>query len=68
MNTVDNVYDQEDYGFRGSFLKIIPTVIDDYTENKILNMQLENLRPQINIENNEKQYDERYQMDIIDYK
>ena len=31
-------------------------------------MQLENLRPQINIENNDKKYDERYQINIIDDK
>ena len=32
MNAGDNVDDQEDYGFRGSFFKIAPTVIDDYTK------------------------------------
>ena len=30
LNAVDNVDDQEDYGFTGSFFKISPTVIDDY--------------------------------------
>ena len=32
LNAGDNVDDQEDYGFRGSFFKIPPTVIDDYTK------------------------------------
>ena len=31
-------------------------------------MQLENLRPQRNIENNDKQYDEIYQINMIDDK
>ena len=31
-------------------------------------MQLEHLRPQINIDNNEKQFDERYQINMIDDK
>ena len=54
LNAGDNVDDKEDHGFRGSFFKIYPTVIDDYTKKKFLNMQLENLRPQRNIENNDK--------------
>ena len=45
FNAGDNVDSQEDYGFTGSFFKPPPTVIDDYTEKKYLNMQLENLRP-----------------------
>ena len=32
LNAGDNVEDQEDYGFTGSFLKIAPTVIDDSTK------------------------------------
>ena len=31
-------------------------------------MQLENLRPQINMDNNEKQSVERYQLNMIDDK
>ena len=31
-------------------------------------MQLENLRPQINVENNDKQSDEMYQINMIDDK
>ena len=31
-------------------------------------MQLENLRPQLNIENNVKKYDEIYQINVIDDK
>ena len=68
MNAGDNVDDQEDDGFRGSFFKIAPTAIYDYKKKKCLNMQLENLRPQRNIENNDKQSDERYQINIIDDK
>ena len=54
LNYGDNVDDQEDYGFIGSFFKISHTVIDDYTKKKYLNMQLENFIPQRNIENNKK--------------
>ena len=61
LNTGDNVDDQEDYGFTGSYFNISPTVIDDYTKKKILNMQLEHLRPMRNIETNDIQTDERYQ-------
>ena len=42
------------------------TVIDEYTEKKLMNMQLENLRSQINIENIDKQYDERNRIKMID--
>ena len=45
-----------------------PTVIYDYTKQKCLNMQLENLRPERNIDNNDKQTDERYQRNLIDDK
>ena len=68
LNAGDNVDDQEDFGFTGSYFKIAPTVIDDYTKNKFLNMQLENLRPMRNIENNDKQTDEGYQKNLIDNK
>ena len=33
-----------------------------------MNTQLENLRPQRNIDNNDKQSDKRYQINIIDDK
>ena len=66
LNAGDNVDDQEDYGFRGSFFKIALTVIDDYTKKKFLNIQLANSRPQINIDNNEKKSDEIYQINMID--
>ena len=68
LNSGDNIDDQEDCGFSGSFLKITPNVIDDYTKNKCLNTQLEHLGPQRNIENNYKQSDEIYQINIIDNK
>ena len=35
LNSGYNVDDQEYYGFRGSFLKIAPTVIDDYLKKQI---------------------------------
>ena len=68
MNIGDNVDDQEDYGFTELFFKIASTVIDDYTKHKCSNTQLEHLRPQINIENNDKQSDEIYQINMIDDK
>ena len=68
LNAGDDVDDKEDYGFRGSFFKISPTVIDDYTKKIFLDMQLENLRPQRNIENHDKQYDKRYQINMTDDK
>ena len=68
MNAGDNAEDQEYHGFRGSIFKIAPTVIDDYTKNKLLNMKLENLRPQRNIDNNDKEFDEIYPINMIDDK
>ena len=68
FDAVDNVDDQEDYGFRGSFFNIAPTVIDDYTKNQFLNIQLENLRPKRNIENNDQKYDKIYQINMTDEK
>ena len=68
MNAGDNADDKEYYGFTGHFFKIPSTVIYDYTKNKFLNMQQENLMRQINIENNDKQYDERYQINMIEDK
>ena len=53
FNAGDDVDDQEDYKFIGSYFKISPTIIDDYTKKKCLNMQQENLRPQRNTENND---------------
>ena len=68
FNSIDNVDDQEDYGFTESLFKIAPTVIDYCTKKKFLNMQPGHLRPQKNIENNDKQYYERYHINIIDDK
>ena len=65
LNTGDNVDDQEDYGFTGSYFNISPTVIDDYTKNKFLNMQLKHLRRMRNLDNNDKQTDERYQKFLL---
>ena len=61
LNYGGNVDNQKDYGFTGSFFKIIPTVIND-------NTQLENLKSQRNINNIYKQPDEINQINIIDYK
>ena len=58
LNSEDIVDYQEDCGFKGSFFKIAPIVIYYYTKKKFLNMQLERLRTQGYIENNNKQYDE----------
>ena len=58
LNYGGNVDNQKDYGFTGSFFKIIPTVIND-------NTQLENLKSQRNINNIDKHSDERYQINII---
>ena len=60
LNAGDNVDVQENVGFTGSYFKIAPTNIDDYTKINFLNMQQEKLRPQKDIENNDKQTDERY--------
>ena len=68
LNAGDDVDDQEYYRFRGSFFKTAPTVIDDYTKNKFLNMQLEHLRPKRNIENNDQKYDKIYQINMTDEK
>ena len=65
LNAGDNVDDQNYYEFTGSFFNPSPTVIYEYTKSKQMNMQLENLRPQINIDNNDKQSDERYQINMI---
>ena len=65
LNAVGNVDDHEYYGFRGSLIKIAPTALYYYTKKKLLNMQLENLRPQRNIENNDKKSDEIYQKNMI---
>ena len=68
LNDGDNVDDQGDYGFTGSSFKNFLAIIYEYSKNKFLNMQLETLRPQRNIENNDKKYGERYQINVIDDK
>ena len=68
LNAGDNVGDQENFGFTESFFKIAPTNMDDYTNNKLLNMQQENFRPQRNIDINDNIPDERYQKNKIDDK
>ena len=68
LNAGYNVYDQEDFGLICSYFKFFPTDIDDYTEKKFLNTQLENLRFIRNIQKNDKQTDEKYQKFFIDDK
>ena len=55
-------------GLQNHNTKIAPTNIDDYTKNKLLNMQQENFIPQINIGINDKRTDEIYQKNMNDYK
>ena len=68
LNAGDNVDDEEIFGFSESFFKISPTNIDEYTKSKLLNMRQENIRPQTNIEINDKPPDERYHKNNIDDK
>ena len=56
------------FGFKGSYFKIAPTNIDDYTKNKFLNIQQYNLIPQINKQNNDKKTDEGYRKSFIGEK
>ena len=66
LNAGDNIDDQENFGFIESYFKISPTNIYDYTKNKLLNIQQENLRPQRNIEINGERTYKRYQKNMID--
>ena len=68
LNAGNNVDDQKQIGFTKSFFKITPTNIDEYTKNKLLNMQQENFRPQRNIYINERRTDEIYHKNMIDDK
>ena len=68
LNAGDTVDDQENFGFTESYFKISPTNINGYTKNKLLNMQQENLRPQINIDINDKRTYEIYHTNMIDEK
>ena len=45
LNDGDNIDDQEYFGFTGSCFNIVPTVIDDYTKNKFIYIELKQLRP-----------------------
>ena len=60
LNDGDNIDDQEYFGFTGSCFNIVPTVIDDYTKNKFIYIELKQLRPM--------RTDERYQKFLIDDK
>ena len=68
LNDEENVDDQEIFEFTESYFRIAPTNIDDYTKNKLLNMQQENFISQINIGINDKRTDEIYQKNTIDDK
>ena len=67
-NAGENVEGQEYYRFTESFFKISPTIIDDIIKNKLMKIQLWNLRTQRDIENIDKWSDERNRIYIIDYK
>ena len=41
LNTGNNVDDQEDFGFTGSYFKIAPTVIDDYENSQYATRRFE---------------------------
>ena len=66
MNAGDNVDDKENVGFSESYFKIAPTNIDEYKKIKLLNLQQENMRPQKNIDINDKIPDEKYQNNKTD--
>ena len=66
LNAGDNVDNFKKIGFTESYFNIAPTNIDDYTKNKLLFMQQDNLIPKRNIEINYKRTDERYQKNMIE--
>ena len=49
FNDGGNDEDQKDYGFTSSFFKISPTIIDDITKKKLMNIKLVNLISQRDI-------------------
>ena len=49
LNAGENVEDQEDYWFTASFFRIVPTLIDDITKNKLMSVKLGDLRSQRDI-------------------
>ena len=51
-----------------NFSKLPPPLYMTIQKIKLTNMQLENLIPQINIENNDKHYDKIYKKNMIDDK
>ena len=63
LNAGENVDDKEIFGFSEYYFKIAPTNIDEYTKSKWLNLQQENMRPQRNIEINDKSPDEKFHND-----
>ena len=68
MNSGENADDEEILGFSESYFKIAPTHLDECTKNKLLNLRQENIRPQINIEINDKIPDESDQNNKPDDK
>ena len=71
LNSGDNVNDQEDYGFTGSFFKIPPTIIYDYTIKKTEDtevLKLGKLSSHKNIDSIEKYFYEGNCMDMSDDK
>ena len=53
---------------QSNFSNVSPILIDNYTKMIFLNIKLEILIPQRNIDNKDKQSDERYQINMIDDK
>ena len=68
LNARENVDDKENFRFSESYFKIAPRNLDEYTKSKLLNLQQENMRPQRNIEINDKIPDEKYQNNKPDDK
>ena len=53
---------------QSKFSNVFPILIDNYTKMIFLNIEIEILIPQRNIDNKDKQSDERYQINMIDDK
>ena len=68
LNSGGDVEDQEDYGFTSLLFKVYPTITDDITKKKLMNIKLVNLISQRDIQNIEKYYDEINWIDMIENK
>ena len=68
LNTGDNAYDKDIFGFSEYYFKIAPKHLDECTKNKLLNLQQNNRRPQRNKDITDKIPDEKYQNNKPDDK